>query len=238
MRQGVVPREGEVVLEVASRTDRGVSARGNALEIQSSLGPSALLRALNGIAPDLFFTAVTEVPKEFRVRHALRRRYRYFDFFPGARGDRYREAAERFAGEIDVRSFGRGLASSTPVLRTVEAVNVVDAPDGLTIEVIAPSFVWGMVRKIVAALREVDAGRLSLARLGNALRGRERLTLPLAEPEPLVLWDVEYALPWVHRWNGPNRHQVRWRQVAQQAVLERGHVLRALGGMVAQSDAT
>jgi hypothetical protein len=67
-----------------------------------------------------------------------------------------------------------------------------------------------MVRKMVAALREVDEGRLTADRLEAALHGRVRLTLPLAEPERLVLWDVEYPFPWQYRWAGPNRHQGRW----------------------------
>jgi len=83
-----------------------------------------------------------------------------------------------------------------------------------------------MVRKVVAALREVDAGRLTLPRLNASLAGSERLTLPLAEPEPLVLWRVEYDVPWQFFWGGPNRHQARrWSTlhndlVARQRVLE------------------
>jgi len=75
------------------------------------------------------------------------------------------------------------------------------------VEVRAPSFVWGMVRKIIGALREYDAGRLTLARLEAALKGDVRLTLPTVDPEGLVLWDVEYPLPWTLSWTGPNRHQ-------------------------------
>jgi len=79
------------------------------------------------------------------------------------------------------------------------------------IEVRAPSFVWGMVRKIVGALREVDRAHLSLAQLAAAIRGEERLMLPLAEPDGLVLWSVEYPhLRWEALWNGPNRHQTAY----------------------------
>lgn len=97
------------------------------------------------------------------------------------------------------------------------------------IEVRAPSFVWGMVRKIVAALREVDAERLSIARLRDAVEGATRLPLPLAEPEPLVLWEVEYPMAWEHVWTGPNLHQARSLELARTALWVRDHVLKAVG---------
>jgi len=209
-----------------------VSARANALALQSPLSPGNLLRSLNGLAPDLFFTAATEIEPRFRVRAAARRRYRYFDRPSNPHLDRWHAAAERFVGEIDVRSFGRGLPTSSPILRRIESVRIREVGGGVEVEVVAPSFVWGMVRKIVAALREVDSGRLSLARLENALDGRERLTLPMAEPEPLVLWDVEYPLAWTYHWRGPNRHQARWWTDRRSEWLQRGQVLDWIRGAV------
>ena len=195
-------------LEVASRTDRGVSARANALALHAELPGPILLRTLNGVSPELFFTGAREITDEFRVRAAARRTYRYFEGTSVRDAERRQEAAALFHGEIDVRSLGRGVPSGRPIWRIVESVVERPVPGGSEIEVQAPSFVWGMVRKIVAALREVDAGRLSIPRLRSALEGKVRLTLPMAEPEPLILWEVEYLEPWKYTWNGPNRAQV------------------------------
>jgi tRNA pseudouridine(38-40) synthase len=203
-----------------------VSALGNALVLTSGYSGPVLLRMLNGIAPDIVFTAARPVTDSFRVRSAVRRVYRYFE--PQGSHDfrRWPAAARRFSGEVDVRSFGRGVPSGFPVWRNMESVTVTPRPGGAEVEVRAPSFVWGMVRKIVAALREVDAGRLSVEQLESALHGQTRLMLPLAEPERLVLWDVEYSVPWEFHWNGPNRHQLQWERSAKddfwvrQAMLE------------------
>jgi tRNA pseudouridine38-40 synthase len=216
LRAGIIQSAALGGLEVASRTDRGVSARGNALGITSSLPPESLLRALNGIAPEIFFTALAPLSESIRVRRPIRRTYRYFQESRSAHRERWEEGAKLFEGEIDVRSFGRAIPSEAPRWRTIEGVRVTSRDDRIVVEIQAPSFVWGMVRKIVAALREVDAGRLSLAQLATAVRGETRLTFPLAEPEALVLWEVEYPLRWSHFWTGPNRHQrgyldkVRW----------------------------
>jgi tRNA pseudouridine38-40 synthase len=215
-------------LEVASRTDRGVSARANALTVRSPLAGDSLLRMLNGITPEIFFSAATPVPEGFRVRAASRRVYRYFDGAPVRSDARRQEAAALFVGPVDVRSLGRGLAGEEPLLRPIEAVTIASIPGGSLVEVRAPSFVWGMVRKIVGALREVDAGRLPLSRLRAALAGRSRLPLPLAEPEPLVLWEVEVPVRWTHRWPGPNRHQAHAAASGRVARWARDRVAEAI----------
>ncbi|MCI4372253.1 MAG: hypothetical protein L3K02_01195 [Thermoplasmata archaeon] len=195
-------------LEAASRTDRGVSARANALGVSTSFSPAATIRALNGIDPAICFTAARPIPDDYRVRAATRRVYRYYEAPDNQPHEAAEAAAALIRGEVDVRSFGREVPREAPVRRTVESVTVSVSPDGgRTIEVRAPAFVWGQVRKTVAALREADAGRLPLARLRAALSGEIRLTLPTVPPEPLVLWEVEYAEPWTHLWSGPNRHQ-------------------------------
>jgi tRNA pseudouridine(38-40) synthase len=227
-RSGVWTSEEGAELAVASRTDRGVSARANALVLSSDLPGRALLRAVNGGSPDIWFTAAAPVDDDFRVRRAVRRTYRYFDAEP-VRHPSQREAAARlFSGTIDARSFGRGLTRDLRVERTVESMSSTSHRGGSIIEVTAPSFVWGMVRKMVAAVREVDAGRLTLSALRAAVEGRTRLTLPMAEPEPLVLWNVEYPVRWEIEWNGPNRHQARYIADQLRSVSVRADVLDAL----------
>lgn len=210
-RTGVAATVEAARLAVASRTDRGVSARANALTLSSELPPAAVLRALNGIAPDVFFSAIAEVAADFSARSATRRWYRYFVLADGRPLDPWRAAAALFHGEVDVRSFGRDLPSDRPAMRTIDSVRVGrSGTRWMVVDVRAPSFVWGMVRKIVAAMRLVGEGTLSLSRIEAALRGERRLTLPLAEPEGLVLWDVAYPIVWKYRWKGPNRTQSRY----------------------------
>ena len=221
-------RGASLQLEVASRTDRGVSARGNALTLVSPLSGPTLLRSLNGIDPNVFFTAATEIPSDFRVRRPTRRVYRYYSAEPFLRYDRVEQAARLFSGEVDVRSFGRAIPAGAPALRTVEHVRVHGSEEGCEIEIAAPSFVWGMVRKMVAALREVDSGRLTVPRLRSALEGSVRLSLPMADPEPLVLWDVEYPLSWKFRWTGPNRAQTAARMRRESRLRTERRLILAL----------
>ncbi len=199
------------------------------MTLTSELHGAPLLRALNGISPEVFFSAAASVPAAFRVRSAARRIYRYYE--PRVDGDRalWVESARLFHGPVDVRSFGRDIPAGSPCWRDVEEVRVGPRGGGLVVEVRAPSFVWGMVRKIVGGMREVAGGRIPLSRLEAAVLGRERLTLPLAEPEGLVLWDVEYpSIRWRARWSGPNRHQAAYLRRTHEGLARTGAVLASL----------
>jgi tRNA pseudouridine38-40 synthase len=194
-RTGIATTAEAAGIQVASRTDKGVSARANALVLSSALPPAALVRTANGIAPDIRFLSAAEVDEAFRVRDAEWREYHYFEAIERSTLGSYRATARRFVGRpIDVRSLGRGIPPAEPSWRTVDSVVIREIPGGARIEVRAASFVWGMVRKMVAALREVQGGRLALTDLERSLRGEHRLSLPLAEPQNLLLWEVHHAV--------------------------------------------
>jgi tRNA pseudouridine38-40 synthase len=184
------------MLAVASRTDRGVSARGNALLLPSSLPAPRLLRALNGLVPEVFFTHARAVEPGFLPRRATGRTYRYLE--PARYHDlgRWKELARGFVGTWDVRSFGRGLPPDVATLRTVNRVEVAREGPWLVVEFEGRSFVWGMVRKIVAAMRAAEAGEITETELDAARRGESRLAIPLAEPQGLILWEVHYPFRW------------------------------------------
>jgi len=228
VRYGLAASAETLRLEVASRTDRGVSARGNALALSTALEGPTLLRALNGISSEIYCTAAVAVPYSFRVRSSDRRVYRYYEPGSGRDFGAWKKAAAVLVGDVDVRSFGRSIPRTEPVWRTIESITVTQRGRGAVIEVRAPSFVWGMVRKLVGALREHGAGRLPIERLAAGARGEVRLLLPMAEPEGLVLWDVQYPLRWTNRWEGPNRRQKARARLVFDSLGVRRDVLRSL----------
>jgi tRNA pseudouridine38-40 synthase len=231
LRRLRLPGPADPGLEVASRTDRGVSARANALTLHAELGAAPLLRALNGIAPEVFFSRAAEVPETFRVRSAEYREYRYF-LDPGEPHlERWTRGARPLIGHpIDVRSLGRGLPAGSPTWRTIDAIALEQRSGGPGpyLRVRARSFVWGMVRKIVSAVRLRARGELSEPELRAALAGETRLTLPLAEPGPLVLWEVHHEVAWTPAAGPRTRHQTRYWQMEQERASLR---LRMLGAM-------
>jgi tRNA pseudouridine38-40 synthase len=200
VRCGIAASDAAAQLAVASRTDLGVSARANALAVSSAMEGAALLRAMNGIAPEILAHRARPVDAAFRIRTPRAREYRYFLPSSTAGLDRWRELLPAFLdGPIDARSFARGVPRELPCWRNLEELELLREPGGYALRVRAGGFLWGMVRKIVAALMALGDGRLSGPQLDDALRGRRRLAVPLADPEPLVLWEVDFGSDWPYR---------------------------------------
>jgi tRNA pseudouridine38-40 synthase len=228
-RCGVASSPAAARLEIASRTDRGVSARANVLALSSDLEGVPLLRALNGIAPEIFFTGAREVDADFRVRAPLWREYRYL--LPAGTSDlaAWSELARRFVGQpIDVRSFARGVPMDRPCWRRIDELEILAGDEGPALRIRASGFLWGMVRKIVGALELSAAGSLEPGELDRALNGDLRLPVPMAPAGGLVLWEVEFGSPWEFSLDYRTRHQRRHFDDARRDAVLRARLLPVL----------
>lgn len=174
----------------ASRTDRGVSAIGNAIAFNASLGPEAVLGAFNDAAEGVWAWAVARVPDSFHPRHARERWYRYH-LYGDLALDPLRQAGAAFVGTHDFRAF----TSDPPEGPfTLDAIDVVRDRHATVIDVRARSFRRGMVRRIVAAMLAVAQGDAAVGDVMSALEGR-RAGFGNVPAEPLFLMDVLYDLP-------------------------------------------
>lgn len=182
-------------LLTASRTDRGVHARGNVIAFDTARRGDPVARILNSLDPRIFCFGHAEVPSDFNPRHAVSRWYRYFLEGEGHDVAQLSRVATEFEGNHHFASFSRRDDPPRETRRSVTRVSVAAQGRYLSVDVVAPSFLWGQVRKMVAALTLVEAGRLALPDLREALQGRQVLNLPLAPPERLVLMDVAYGFP-------------------------------------------
>jgi len=199
--------------EGASRTDRGVSAIGNVIAFNSSLRPDAVAGAMNHEANDVWAWAYTEVESDFHPRQAIERWYRYhlLDDLPHLR---LREAMALFVGAHDFRSF-----TSDPPRRfsPIRQVNTLDSRGAIVIDIRAPGFQRGMVRKMVAAGVAYARAEVSLAEIQNALDGRKR-DFGMVPPEPLFLMDVTYTVPFQVVRNGKAFDE--WQSLARNSDLQ------------------
>jgi tRNA pseudouridine38-40 synthase len=186
----IVPNVPGAFFRSASRTDRGVSALGNVIAFNTTLPSDAVVGAFNSKARDVWAWAVAEVSDSFHPRHAVERWYRY-TLLDEIRSDELRVVGSMFVGTHNFRSFS---TDPGPGLFTIDAVDVARS-DGMTlIDVRARSFRRGMVRRIVAAMLAVVRGLSSMDEVREALAGGKRDFGSVA-PEPLVLMDVRYDVP-------------------------------------------
>lgn len=163
----------------SGRTDAGVHALRQVahLDVRKPLPAESLRRGINDALPaDIHILAVDSVPHRFHARHsALARSYLYqvsrrrsafakpFVWWVKEPLDleRMKDAAARFTGMHDFRSFSDDdpEEKSTDVL--VEEVTVGEDGDLILIRVGGSHFIWKMVRRMVGVLVETGKGALN-----------------------------------------------------------------------------
>jgi len=180
----------EAFFRSASRTDRGVSAVGNVIAFDASLGPDSVLGAFNDRARDVWAWAAAAVPASFHPRHAMERWYRYV-LFGDVVEPVLRAAARSFIGTHNFQAF-----CSEPVVAplTVDSISVERNEDAIFIDVRARSFRRGMVRRMIAGMLSVANGDATLSELEDALTGGPH-DFGSVSPLPLILMDIRYEIP-------------------------------------------
>jgi tRNA pseudouridine38-40 synthase len=177
-------------LRVASRTDKGVSALGNVLALNSKFREDEIIFALNAHLEDIWFYGIHKVDDEFNPRHAKERWYRYYLYDVKLDINRIRESAEQFLGTQNFSNFAK-LEGNDPV-RAINSIDVTSSDNLIILDFKAQSFLWHMIRRLVNAILEVERGKISREDIKSALSSNKEFDFGLASPEPLILMDVRY----------------------------------------------
>src|SRR2546427_3690129 len=166
-KSGIVDSIESANVRGASRTDAGVSAVGNILAFNTDASLDAVASRFNDAAKEVWAWAVAELPPAFDPRKARVRWYRYL--ITGAHDlAALAEAAKPYPGTHDFAAFASPDAERTR--RHVDSLELAAVPDGIVIDVRAPSFLRGMVRRIVSALLAVENGDARSEDVRDALR--------------------------------------------------------------------
>ena len=174
----------------AGRTDRGVSAAGNVVVLETAHPAASLLPALTFRMEDAWAWALAGVGPGFEPRHAAARLYRYH-LRTDADAKDVEAALAVFVGTHDFTAFCR-LEEGVDPVRTVHRVEVRRQGPFLLLDVLGESFLWNQVRRMVEAARRVAEGEIDAAAVRAALASGRPADLGTAPPEPLVLLDVRY----------------------------------------------
>jgi tRNA pseudouridine38-40 synthase len=183
----------------SSRTDAGVSAVGNIIAFDTDAGGDEAVGRFNDAAKDVWAWASATLPEDFDPRKANWRWYRYH--LTGAHdAAKLHDASRPFLGTHDFAAFASPDAERTR--RHVVSIEIVATDDGTLVDVRAPSFVRGMVRRLVAGMLAVERGDATAEDLARALAAATGIDFGQVPPEPLVLVDVDVGIPfrpWMDR---------------------------------------
>jgi tRNA pseudouridine38-40 synthase len=184
-------------LRSASRTDRGVSAAGNVIAIDTDFQTKAIIPALNSELEGIHFHAMAKVTDDFNPRHAERRWYRYVlpkDGTPTIK--ELKKAAKLFLGEHDFRQFSKKDTGNENTILAIDSIDFSEHGEFIFVDIKAQRFLWELVRRMLAAIMDVAKGKLEPELVKEMLAGtapHPRGLKPLA-PEFLVLMDVIYGI--------------------------------------------
>jgi tRNA pseudouridine38-40 synthase len=172
--------------EVASRTDRGVSAWGNVFAVDTDLDPRSLVHEVRTV-DGLWLLAARAVATRFSPRRAcVGRAYGYFLDHPSEfNWTRMREASKEFVGVHDFVNFCRR-DEGVPTRRRIDRIRLGGRGAQRVLRFEAPNFLWEQIRRIVHGLDAVGRGERTVRSVKAQLRGSGSPEAP-ASPEPLVL---------------------------------------------------
>lgn len=203
----------------AGRTDAGVHALGQVvtLDTQTAHAPARFIEALNRYLPfDVAVRAVCVVPLMFDPRRsAISRLYRYQIEDGRARSPLTWRTAWQFKAPLDAEAMARAaealprsavdwsafagrVPSDRSTVRTLAVCRVRrtasrQMPHRIEVQMEAQAFLPHQVRRMVGALAEVGAGRLTVQAFARLLDGAPSSAGPSAPPQGLTLVAVRYA---------------------------------------------
>lgn len=93
--------------------------------------------------------------------------------------------------------------------RTVNSVELMPTPEGLTLRFVGEGFARHMVRMLVGGMTAVSRGAVRVELFRAGLLEQRNFYCPTALPEPLTLWSVGYP-PEVDPFTAEERSEFCW----------------------------
>jgi tRNA pseudouridine38-40 synthase len=175
----------------ASRTDKGVSAFGNVIALDTNYKKD-VLKKLKDQFEDIVFYGIKIVNPSFNPRYAKQRIYRYYFKKNKKKMEKIKKIIYVFKGKKDFSNFAKIEASKKPI-KVIDRISIREREDLFYIDFYAQSYLWHQIRKIISAINYLINGKIDIRDLIYALNNpNEKVDYGLSPPEPLVLMDIIY----------------------------------------------
>ncbi len=180
----------------ASRTDKGVSALGNVLVIETDVDERGIIPALNSDLKDIVFYGMAKVDEDFKPRYAYQRWYRYFMLNKGGYdADMLSRISDTFLGEHEFKHFSKTDKKMDKTKLAIDEISIHEENGFIIFDLKARRFLWQMIRRLVSTILSVYDGKLELEKIVSALEGNdEKLAIYPVPPEGLILMDIDHRL--------------------------------------------
>jgi tRNA pseudouridine38-40 synthase len=186
--------------EVASRTDRLVSARGACFSIILEKDP--ILMEINSVLPiEIGLWAYSKVPLDFSSRYcADSRHYLYLvptplswnENFKALNFDIMYNACKHLEGSHNFVNFSKRSEKETKTERTIDSVELSIEEDFLLFQFKSRAFLRQQVRRMVKQILDLGRGLIEYNDFLQLFDPSEEISYQPANPRGVVLWDVRY----------------------------------------------
>jgi len=187
--------------EVASRTDKYVSARGSTFSFETEKKP--ILMEINTALPkNIGIWGYSEVPKDFFSRYnALYRHYKYIvpysiNFRRKIGSNNLNEmikACKTFEGRHDFKNFFKTEKDKEKTIRDIMLASLRLDGDFLIFDFKSRAFLRQQIRRMVAKIFELGLEIITFEEFLDLFNPSRTYSYQPADPLGLILWDINYG---------------------------------------------
>ncbi|VWX36084.1 tRNA pseudouridine(38-40) synthase TruA [Limnobacter sp. 130] len=201
-----------VALTCAGRTDTGVHARQQVVHFDTVADRplTAWVKGVNNsLPPSISVQGAKQIDSSFHARFsAVSRTYRYYFYSAPVRDpfkrfmtwvhypldlQAMRNASACLLGTHDFSAFRASQCQAASPVRTLHALNLIEASDHSYFEIHGNAFLHHMVRNLMGSLMEVGLHRQAEGWLQEVLESKNRSLAAKTYPaQGLSLWNIEY----------------------------------------------
>jgi len=187
-------------IEFASRTDRFVSAKGNAFAFNTLKLP-ILMEINRGLPNEIGLWAYREVPQNFFSRYnAVYRHYKYIvpqtlTFLKKKKNidiNLMHKACKKLVGKHNFRNFAKIEKSEKKFIRDMDSVNLSILNDYIVFDFKSRAFLRQQIRRMVRKILELGIGDINDEQFLKLFDDSIDMSYQPADPKGLILWDVKY----------------------------------------------
>ncbi|MFX1258001.1 MAG: tRNA pseudouridine synthase A [Promethearchaeota archaeon] len=186
--------------EMASRTDRFVSARGAVFSFVTKKKP--ILIEINSALPEeIGIWACAKVPLDFLSRfNAIYRFYKYI--FPEPLSslkkkfkidlEIMKKACNELEGRHDFVNFSKRQKEINKTIKDMDSVKMNVINDYLMFDFKSRSFLRQQIRRMIKKILELGTGEIDYRDFLKLFDGSNYISYPSVDPSGLILWDIKY----------------------------------------------
>ncbi len=188
--------------EVASRTDKFVSARGSTFSFITEKKPIFLMEINSVLPKNIGVWAYSKVPTDFLSRYnAQFRHYKYIMPYPKAiiKNDsivnfkEMKKVCKALEGRHNFKNFSKSGKEKVKNIRDMISTSINIEGNFIIFDFKSRAFLRQQIRRMVTKILEVGFGKISYEEFIDLFDPSKDISYQPADPFGLILWDINYG---------------------------------------------